>query len=134
MKTRKTNAYKWLLEPLEQAPGYMERKMFGCLAAYAHARLVAVLADREAPWDGLLVPTQREHHESLIQGFPALRQHPVLGKWLYLSSSHPQFEETAVEIIEKCTDNDPRLGVEPKQKRSKRGGKNAGKKRGKKST
>ena len=102
--------------------------MFGCLAAYAHARLMAVLADRDEPWRGLLVPTGREYHEALMQEFPALKPHPVLGNWLYVYSDNAEFEETAVEIIEKCTGNDPRLGVEPKQKKSKKGRRHAGKK------
>jgi hypothetical protein len=91
--------------------------MFGCLAAYVHGRLMAVAADREAPWNGLLVPTSKEHHASLIKDFPALSPHPVLGKWLFLRSDHEDFEEIASIVIEVMAEGDPRLGVEPKEKK-----------------
>ncbi len=116
MKIKKINSLKWLLEPLSQDPDYIERQMFGCLAAYAHGKLMAVLADKKDPWRGLLVPTEREYHESLMLEFPALISHPILGKWLYISVGHPEFEETATKIIDKCYDNDPRMGVVPKPK------------------
>lgn len=116
MKTRKANAFRWLLEPLEGSPGYMERPMFGSLASYAHGRMMAVASDREEPWSGILVPTSKEHHASLIRQFPALRVHPVLGKWLYIPASDDDFEEAASGVIEAMAAGDPRLGVEPKEK------------------
>ena len=117
MKTKRKNSLRWLLEPLEDAPGYMERPMFGCLAAYLYGRLMAVVADRDEPWNGLLVPTSREHHASLIEEFPALASHPVLGKWLYLPSLHEDFEGEASAIVEAMASGDMRLGVEPKEKK-----------------
>jgi len=125
MRTRRTNSFRWLFEPLEDGQGYMEKPMFGCLAAYLHGRLVAVAADREEPWNGLLVPTGREHHESLMRDFKALRPHPVLGKWLFLNSAHEDFEDTATALIEAMSGGDPRLGVEPKEKKKKGTKKNA---------
>jgi len=120
MRTRRKNSLSWLFEALEEGPGYLEKPMFGCLAAYVHGRLMAVAADREDPWNGLLVPTSKEHHESLLREFPALSPHPVLGKWLYLSSSHDDFEETASEVIGAMAEGDPRLGVEPKEKKKRK--------------
>lgn len=90
--------------------------MFGCLAAYLHGRLMAVIADKEGEWSGLLVPTSREHHASLIEEFPALTPHPVLGKWLFITSSHEDFEDVSSRLIEAMTEGDPRFGVEPKTK------------------
>lgn len=136
MKTRKTNSLKWLLEPLEEGPGYIERPMFGCLAAYLHGRLMAVVADRAEPWRGLLVPTEREHHGSLMDEFPSLAPHPVLGKWLYIPASHEEFEGDASAIVEAMASGNPRLGVEPKEKkvRAKGGKKKFPKKRTRKRT
>ena len=120
MRTRKFNALRWLLEPLEDKPDYIEKPMFGCIAAYVHGMLVAVIADREEPWNGLLVPTSREHHESLINDFPALSPHPVLGKWLFLASGNEDFEESASSLIEAMSHGDPRLGVEPREKKKRK--------------
>ena len=42
---KKTNALRWILEPLESHPDLIQKKMFGCLAAYLNDRLILVLAD-----------------------------------------------------------------------------------------
>ena len=87
-------ALSWILEPLEDLDTYLTKRMFGGLAAYLDGKMIALLAespgDREWKgqtfdfeiWDGLLIPTSREHHESLQKEFPYLLNHPVLGKWL----------------------------------------------------
>ena len=103
--------------------------MFGCLAAYLHGRLIAVIADREDPWRGLLVPTSKEYHESIIEDYPALSPHPVLGKWLYISSSHEDFEGESSAILEAIASGDARLGVEPKEKKTRASKKNPSKKK-----
>ena len=116
MRRKVKNSLLWLLEPLEGEQDYMQRPMFGCLAAYLHGRLMAVIADREPPFNGLLVPTSRELHASIIKDFPALVEHPILGKWLYIPTDHDDFESIATEVVELMLDGDPRFGVEPKEK------------------
>ena len=120
MRRKVKNSLLWLLEPLEGEQDYIQKPMFGCLAAYLHGRLMAVIADREPPFNGLLVPTSREFHESIIDEFPALISHPILGKWLYIPIDHDDFEQTATELVELMLSNDPRLGVEPKEKGKKK--------------
>jgi hypothetical protein len=44
---------------------------------------------------------------------PGLRVHPVLGKWLYLSARHPDFERIADRIACRIADGDPLIGVVP---------------------
>jgi hypothetical protein len=109
--TKRPNAYRWLLEPLMDEASYHERHMFGCLACYLNGRLVAVLADRDRPWDGFLVPTDRSRHPSLITDWPALTPHPVLGKWLYLAATAQSFESTAMELVDRIQRGDARFGV-----------------------
>lgn len=87
--------------------------MFGCVACYQQGRLVLVLADRSEPWQGLLVPTERRAHASLLEEFPPLRGHPVLGKWLYLAHAADGFAATAAQIVERIAAGDARFGVEP---------------------
>jgi hypothetical protein len=55
----------------------------------------------------------------LLDDFPALAPHPVLGKWLYVSQTHPEFETVAHEMVALARERDPRMGVLPgKRKRS----------------
>jgi len=65
------------------------------------------------PWQGVLVPTAREHHAALLQEAGALIVHPVLAKWLYLPESSDAFEEVAQRLVAWALADDPRLGVEP---------------------
>lgn len=88
--------------------------MFGCDAAYMDGLLCLVAADRGAPWNGLLVCTSREQHAALIQDMPALRPHPILGKWLYIPQDHEAFETVAAKMVALVLARDQRLGVEPK--------------------
>jgi hypothetical protein len=96
-----------------EEPSYLQRAMFGCLGCYLHGRLMLVLAARREPWQGLLVPTAREHHAALLREEGALIVHPVLAKWLYLAESSDAFEETAQRLVAWILADDPRIGVEP---------------------
>lgn len=119
-KPRKPHQLEWVIEPLTDEPGYFEKPMFGALACYLHGRLMLVLASRGEPWRGLLLPTEKDMHPSLMQEFSPLNPHPVLGKWLYLPMSDEDFETVAVEIVELILSNDPRIGVEPRERSRKR--------------
>jgi hypothetical protein len=111
---------QWLLEPLEAEPSFVQKHMFGCQAVYMFGKLVLVLAADEEPWNGVLVCTSREFHSALIGEYPGLQSHPVLGKWLYLSQAHDNFEEIAQELVQQIVKQDPRIGVEPGAGRRKR--------------
>lgn len=115
-KIRKHHPLQWLVEPLMEEPSYLEKPMFGCQACYVHGRLGLVLAEGDEPWNGVLLPTEKEFHDSVIEDFNGVVQHPVLKKWLYLSQSSEDFETTASDIVEAVRMNDPRLGVEPKER------------------
>ncbi|MFC1769788.1 hypothetical protein ACFLZI_01870 [Nitrospirota bacterium] len=112
------NRLMWLAEPLEELQGYMVKAMFGAKGCYAHGMLVLVLSDRDEPWNGVLVPTEREFHASLIIDIPALRQHPVLGKWLYVPENDDDFESAVSDVVELIVAVDPRIGVEPKPRKT----------------
>lgn len=121
-KGRRAHPLQWVVEPLAEEPSYIEKAMFGCRGCYLHGRLVLVLAARgKEPWSGLLVPTERNHHQSLRRDYKNLIIHPVLKKWLYLPESNDEFEEAACGLVEAILANDPRMGVEPKTKSSKGG-------------
>ena len=119
-RIRKEHPLQWLLEPLMEEPTYLEKPMFGCQACYLHGRLALVLADGDEPWNGLLIPTEKQFQEFLMKDFHDVVQHPVLKKWLYLSQASEDFETVAFDIVEEVRMNDPRFGVEPKERASKR--------------
>jgi len=112
----KKHALQWIVESLSNKAGYLQKAMFGCQGCYYDGNLVLVLADREEPWKGILLPVERRHHESLTEEFPQLTPHPILPKWLYLSDETDRFEETTARLVELIKTNDPRLGVTPPKK------------------
>lgn len=118
-KAKKQQPLHWVLEPLMDEPSYIEKPMFGCLACYLHGRLMLVLCSGEEPWNGMLIPTDHQFHESICKNFSDVVQHAVLKKWLYLPEASEDFESTAFDIVETVRMNDMRFGVEPKEKKPK---------------
>ena len=103
-----------------EEPSYLEKPMFGCLAVYMHGRLSLLMTSGEEPWNGLLIPTEHQFHDSIRQDFSNVVQHPVLKKWLYLPEASDDFETSAMEIVTIIRMNDQRFGVEPKERVKKR--------------
>jgi len=120
LKVPQKHALQWLVEPVEAEPSFLQKHMFGSQGIYLFGRLVFVLAARAEPWSGLLICTSHEFHSSLIDEYPSLRPHPVLGKWLYLPQTQNTFEEDALKLVLQALENDPRFGVEPDESRRKR--------------
>ena len=118
--SRRENAHLWLAEPLMEDPSFIEGAMFGCVACYMRGLLVLVLADSEEPWNGLLLPTLREHHAALVKEFPGFSSHPILGKWLYLDASDENFEPNAQRVVRAILAGHPCIGIEPGEKTRKR--------------
>ena len=126
---RKKNFQReWTFDPFSRDDSFYSRSMFGGLAAYFQGRMVMVLMEDPGEksyrgktykvdlWDGLLLPTEKAHHESLQKEFPNLISHPVLGKWLYLPASDNCFESVARELGQKIAGHDLRIGIEPGMK------------------
>lgn len=111
MPSTVSNSLIWIFESFERDATNMRRRMFGCDAAYVDGLLCLVAADREKPFDGLLVCTAREQHAALMEEMPALRPHTVLGKWLYIAQDHAKFEPVAQKLV---LARDARICVEPK--------------------
>lgn len=112
--------YAWLWEPLEAEPSFVLRAMFGSKAAYLGGRLVLCFSAKVEPWRGVLVCTERQHHESLMRELPGLSPHPILPKWLYLPDSVSNFESVADRLVKLVRQRDPRIGVAPNPKRTGR--------------
>lgn len=111
----------WIVESLFELPSYEEKAMFGCRACYLHGEMKLVLASQsDEPWNGLLIPTDRERHAALLAEIPELEVHPILGKWLYLPADQEDFEQLAEKLAVLASRNDPRFGIEPGEKRKAR--------------
>ena len=113
-KTKPRNPLLWVFDALEDDPRYVRRKLFSFDAAYLDGRLYLAVSAGNEPWNGLLVCTAREHQLSLCAQFPQLVSHQVLGKWLYISQTHGEFESVAMDMARLAHRRDPRLGVESK--------------------
>ena len=81
--------------------------------------MVLVLCSGEEPWNGLLIPTDHQFHQDIIQDFSGVVQHPVLKKWLYLPENQEDFESTAMDLVEAIRLGDMRIGIEPKERKSR---------------
>lgn len=112
-KVRKVSPLFWVFESLEDDPGFMTRKFFMFDAAYLDGLLYLAVNVGEEPWNGLVVCTSHEHQASLIEDFPELHAHPIIGKWLYLSQTHPDFESLALKLARLALRRDARMGIEP---------------------
>ncbi len=86
-------------------------------AAYLDGKLYLAVADGKEPWNGLMVCSSHDQHAAILNEYPQLVSHPVLGKWLYLSRSNPEFEGIATELAMLAYKRDKRLGVEPQRRK-----------------
>jgi hypothetical protein len=114
------NSLSWILDAFERDPTYIRKRMFNADAAYIDGRLCIAVGERDEPWNGMLVCTSQAHHAALIADMPALQPHPVLGKWLYVSQNDLAFESVVERVVSLVLARDPRIGVEPKPKRSRK--------------
>ena len=120
----KTFDNEWILDAFAGRPSFFTKRMFGGLAAYLHDRQMLVLAEPTKTgrwkWHGVLICTGFEHHASICSEYPALTPHRALRKWLYIDSTHEDFEPT-MEAVARCmARNDARFGIVPWRMRAKR--------------
>lgn len=119
-KKKPQNPFLWVVESIMEEPSYIDKAMFGCRGIYLHGRLMLVLSSGEEPWNGLLIATDHEFHDSIRDDFDYVVQHPVLKKWLYLAEASEDFESVSMEIVEAIRIGDRRFGVEPKERKRKK--------------
>ena len=108
----KPHPLHWIVETLIGKPSYIEKSMFGCRGCYIHGKLILVLASRGGePWKGVLLPTERKYHNSLMNELPNLLVHPILQKWLYLPEDLEEFEEIILNLVDLVAKDDYRIGI-----------------------
>ena len=122
-----------IYDPLEQSSGLIFKHMFGGMAVYSEGLMKFTHAEGDENnewkgqvfdypiWHGMLICTDKSHHESLIEDFPDLFPHPILPKWLYLPlQDETDFRRTAKRLMMKALKKDPRIGIVPGKKKSKK--------------
>jgi hypothetical protein len=114
----KTFEHEWIFEAFAEHQTFRTKRMFGGLAGYLFARQMLLLVEPTKSgrwkWHGVLVCTDYEHHASIQAEFPALTPHDVLRKWLFIASTHADFEFTMAAVAKQVASNDPRFGVPAK--------------------
>ncbi len=113
----KTFDNEWILEAFAGHSSFFTKRMFGGLAAYLHERQMLVLVEPTKTgrwkWHGVLICTDHEHQDSIRADCPALMPHAVLRKWLYIDSTHRDFESTMATVAKRMARNDRRFGIVP---------------------
>src|SRR5580658_520296 len=111
----KTFEHEWVFEGFAEHRTFFTKSMFGGLAAYLFERQMLLLVEPTKSgrwnWHGVLVCTDYQQHASIQAEFPALIPHEVVRKWLFISSSHEDFESTMAAVAKYVAGNDPRFGV-----------------------
>ncbi len=114
---------EWIFEAFEGHSTFVTKRMFGGLAAYVHERLMLILVEPTKTgrwhWHGVLIGTDQDRQPAIVKEFPALGPHGVLKKWLYIDSTHAEFEPTMERIARAVARNDSRFGVSPAVKKPK---------------
>lgn len=116
---KKVSRFQAIWAPLEADPTFVLRSMFGAKAIYVRGLIVLAFCEGDEPWRGVLVATDRTHHESLCREIRGLTVHSILGKWLYLPEESGAFESSADSLVRLVQRRDPRVGVLPKPKKRK---------------
>jgi hypothetical protein len=114
--------HEWMFDVFAGHRSFFTRRMFGGLAAYLFERQMLLLVEPTKSgrwkWHGVLVCTDFEHHASICAELPALAPHDVLRKWLFIDSTHEDFESTMEAVARHVARNDPRFGVLPGSRKS----------------
>ena len=116
-ESMKTFEHEWIFESFAEHRSFFTKSMFGALAAYVFERQMLLLVEPTKSgrwhWHGVLVCTDYAHHAAIQAEFPALLPHAVLRKWLYIDSTHEDFESTMQAAATRMARNDPRFGISP---------------------
>ena len=114
---------EWILDAFAGRASFFTKRMFGGLAAYLHDRQMLVLVEPTKTgrwkWHGVLVCTGFEHHDAIRADFPALAPHAVLRKWMFIDTSHEDFEATMEAVARQMARNDRRFGIMPGVRRGR---------------
>lgn len=116
------NAGHFFAELVER-DGYYCKSFFGGLSIYVFGKMVAFLCDRPGQktyrgkrykidlWNGCLIPSHRDDHDSLLKILKGTTVHPVIEKWLYLPYDSKYFEQSIGALVDMIEKKDNLVGV-----------------------
>lgn len=115
-------------ESLVDRESFACKKMFGSVAIYFNYKMVSGLCEGDEEswrgvrygykiWNGVLIPTDHSHHQSLKKSLKGTEHHPVLKKWLYLPMESKYYEKSVQLLVDLIKKNDRRIGVFPSVKK-----------------
>lgn len=122
----------WAFERILKSPTALAKRMFGGAAVYDRGQLLLLLMESPGEnvyrgkkyafdlWNGVFLPTSREHHQALLAEVPSAVSHPVLGKWLYIPEDSENFEEDVRRALLLIARESELIGVTPKPRRARR--------------
>jgi hypothetical protein len=122
---------EWIFESFPENQ-LLSKRMFGGTAFYFSGRMILVVMASPGDriyrgkefsldiWNGFLFPTDREHHIVLQNKYPALIEHPVLKKWLYLPFDSEDFEFLSADIFREMRRGEVQWGIWPKERQTKK--------------
>lgn len=124
------HTFEFVKDYFQEVDGFRVKKMFGGQALMIYNKMVLVLMDGEETayrgkdygekiWNGVLIPTSKEHHSMLMKKFPQIKPHKVLGKWLFISADHPAFEETCEALSEEIIRGNRLFGITTKESKGR---------------
>lgn len=117
---KREHPLEWLTESVASEPTFVFKSWFGGRSIMLRGKHQLFLTTQGEPWQGVLVCTFHEHQPSLLADFPALKPHPILGKWLYLPETSETFERDALALVRLAKSGDPRLGVGPSPRKARK--------------
>lgn len=106
-------------------------RMFGGIGYYFNDRLIVTLFNFSGNksfkgkkykielWQGAFFPVEKQHQPSVIEQFPFLSPHPILGKWLYLPLQTDEFIDQVEQVLPYLLRPGSLFGTVPKKKKPK---------------
>lgn len=119
----------WVEELLPQ--DYLRKRMFGGFAYYIDEKLMLLMFESEGNktyqgqkfdfeiWNGCMFPVEKERQAEVLEVFPFLFPHPVLGKWLYIPMETEDFDSNVQSVLREIRRKNELFGTIPKAKGSK---------------
>jgi hypothetical protein len=118
-------AFDFVLEELHELNPVI-KPMFGCHALYIGEAIVLITRKKNSHFEdnGVWVATTHEHHESLRNELPLLRNIKLLGgpksNWQNIPFDADDFEESVLKVCSLIRKRDKRIGKIPKPRKQQK--------------
>ena len=122
-KSQRSIPFDFAIENLFKADPVV-KPMFGAHAIYIGTKIVLILRNKDDEDSGVWIATTTEHHKSLQNDFPNMRNIQLFGggtsSWQLLPMDADDFETSVNKACEFILRGDDRIGKIPKPKKPKK--------------